>query len=109
MSAHLIVLVTSPAAEAPSLAKSLVEERLAACVNIVPGLRSYYRWEGQVEEDDEVLCILKTQAQLFEQLRQRLTELHSYEVPEIIALPIVAGNQPYLEWITASTAGKEGP
>ena len=103
MTDYIVVMVTAPADEAPKLAKTVVEERLVACVNIVPGLRSLYWWEGKVEDEPEVLCIMKTRSNLFEPLRDRVRELHSYEVEEIIALPILAGNPPYLDWIKRNT------
>ena len=103
MTDYIVVYVTAPAEEAPQLAKTLVEEGLVACVNIVPGLRSIYWWKGKVEDEPEVLCIMKTQGNLFEPLRDRVRELHSYEVAEIIALPILAGSPPYLAWIKEST------
>jgi len=105
MTEYVVVFVTAPADEAPELAKTLLEERLVACVNLVPGLRSLYWWEGNIEDEPEVLCIMKTQSQLFERLRDRVRELHSYEVEEIIALPVLAGNPPYLDWIKANTQG----
>ena len=103
MADYIVVYVTAPEKEAAALAKTLVEERLAACVNLVPGIRSFYWWKGKIEDDPEVLCIMKTQTSLFDALRNRVRELHSYEVEEIIALPIIAGNQPYLDWIKANT------
>ena len=107
MTDYIVVFVTAPAEEAPGLAGKLVEERLVACVNIVPGLRSFYWWQGKVEDEPEVLCIMKTQSHMFEQLRDRVRELHSYEVEEIIALPILAGNPPYLDWIKENTKNSE--
>jgi len=103
MTDYIVVFVTAPEDEAADLAKTLVEERLVACVNIVPGLRSIYWWQGKVEDQPEVLCIMKTRSNLFESLRDRVRELHSYEVEEIIALPILAGNLPYLDWIEENT------
>ena len=103
MTDYIVVYVTAPENEAAELAKTLVEEKLVACVNIVPGLRSIYWWRGKVEDEPEVLCVMKTQSQLFEFLRDRVTELHSYEVAEIIALPILAGSPPYLDWIKENT------
>ena len=103
MTDYIVVFVTAPENEAAELARTLVEERLVACVNIVPGLRSFYWWQGKVEDEPEVLCIMKTRSELFASLRDRVRELHSYEVEEIIALPIIAGNQPYLEWIKENT------
>jgi periplasmic divalent cation tolerance protein len=103
MTDYIVVYVTAPEDEAVDLAKTLVNERLVACVNIVPGLRSIYCWQGKVEDEPEVLCIMKTRTTLFEALRDRVRELHSYEVEEIIALPIMAGNLPYLDWIKENT------
>jgi len=103
MTDYIVVYVTAPENEAAELAKNLVEERLVACVNIVPGLRSIYWWQGKMEDEAEVLCIMKTRSNLFESLKDRVRELHSYEVEEIIALPIMAGNLPYLDWIKENT------
>ena len=103
MTEYIVVFVTAPEDEAVTLAKTLVDERLVACVNIVPGLRSIYWWQGKVEDEPEVLCIMKTRGNLFESMRDRVRELHSYEVEEIIALPILAGNLPYLDWIKENT------
>lgn len=103
----ILVLVTTPSAEnAAELARALVEAGLAACGNVVPGLRSIYRWEGKVHDEPEALLILKTQRGSFEALRERVIALHPYECPEVIALPIEAGHAPYLAWIAANvTAG----
>jgi uncharacterized protein involved in tolerance to divalent cations len=99
----LLVLVTVPNAEtAEKLAQALVGERLAACVNVLDGVRSVYRWKGAVERDDELLCVCKTTRAGFEKLRARVVELHPYEVPEVIALPIEAGHAPYLAWLMSS-------
>jgi len=103
MTDYIVVYVTALENEAAELARTLVEERLVACVNIVPGLRSFYWWQGKVEDEPEVLCIMKTRSELFASLRDRGRELHSYEVEEIIALPIIAGNPPYLDWIKENT------
>ena len=103
MSDYIVVLVTAPEKEASGLARALVEERLVACANLLPGLRSVYWWKGKIEDEPEVLCIMKTRSALFEALRNRVRELQSYEVPEIIALPILAGNEPYLDWIAENT------
>jgi periplasmic divalent cation tolerance protein len=98
-----VVLVTAPDAEvAAHIARTLVEERLAACGNVLPQLRSIYRWEGKVEESAEALLVIKTEAALFERLRARVVELHPYECPEIVMLPIAAGHAPYLAWIAES-------
>jgi periplasmic divalent cation tolerance protein len=99
-----VVLVTCPTAErAAEIARAVVEERLAACGNVVPGLRSIYRWEGKVQDDAEALLVLKTTRERFEALRERVLALHPYQVPEVIALPIEAGSAPYLAWIAEET------
>ncbi len=100
----IVVLVTTPTPErAAEIARALVEERLAACGNVVPGVRSIYRWEGKVQEDAEALLVLKTTRGRFEALRERVLSLHPYDVPEVIALPVEAGSAPYLAWIAAET------
>jgi len=100
----LVVLVTAPTPErAAEIARALVEERLAACGNVVPGLRSIYRWEGKVQEDAEALLVLKTTRARFDALRDRVLALHPYEVPEVIALPVEAGSAPYLAWLAGET------
>ncbi len=96
----ILVLVTAPSTDkAAELARTLVEEQLAACGNIIPGLRSIYRWEGQVHDEQEVLLILKTRDVLFEPLRARVVELHPYQVPEVLRLDITDGHGPYLAWV----------
>jgi periplasmic divalent cation tolerance protein len=100
MSGHVVVLSTVGSAEdAERIARELVERRLAACVNIVPGLVSIYRFKGQVERDDERLLIAKAPAARLEELRQAIVSLHPYELPEVIALPVTGGHTPYLAWI----------
>ena len=104
MTDALVVLVTTPTPErAAEIARALVDERLAACGNVVPGIRSIYRWEGKVQDDQEALLVLKTTRARFEALRDRVLALHPYQVPEVIALAIEAGSAPYLEWIAAET------
>lgn len=99
-----VVLITAPSEEvALKIARALVEERLAACVNLVPGLTSVYRWQGEVVEDKEVLLIVKTTTFAFPKLKERVLSLHPYTVPEIIALPIAEGHGPYLAWLRANT------
>ena len=101
----LVVFVTVPSAElARSIARHIVDQRLAACVNVVSSVESIYRWEGQRCEEAECLMIIKTRAPIFERLAREVRALHSYTVPEIIALPIVAGSPDYLQWIEESTA-----
>jgi periplasmic divalent cation tolerance protein len=100
----LVVLVTAPTPErAAEIARALVEERLAACGNVVQGIRSIYRWEGKVQEDAEALLVLKTTRARFDALRDRVLALHPYEVPEVIALPVEAGSARYLAWIAEET------
>jgi periplasmic divalent cation tolerance protein len=105
MAKVLQVHVTVPDRErAESIARALVGERLAACVNILPGIRSIYRWQGEVHADDEVLCLIKTEAERFAALAERVKALHPYDVPEIIAVEIAAGSAEYLAWVSAETA-----
>ena len=104
MSEHIVVLVTAPSTDkAAELARAVVEERLAACGNIVPGIRSIYRWQDKIEDEPEALLILKTRAELFESLRARVQSLHPYTCPEILQLDITRGHAPYLAWLTEST------
>ena len=99
-----VIFATAPNAEVGAmLARSLVDERLAACVNVLPGVRSFYRWEGSVHEDLEVLLIIKTQAACGEALAARIKDLHPYDVPEVLVLPAVGGSIPYLEWVETET------
>ena len=97
----LVVYCTAPPEEADALARTVVEEHLAACVNIVP-VHSCYIWEGKLNFDPEALLIIKTTRDGFEALRKRIVELHSYSLPEIIALPVAEGHQPYLDWVGRS-------
>jgi periplasmic divalent cation tolerance protein len=93
----------SSAEEAQRIARLLVEKRLAACVNIIPAIRSIYRWQGAVEEATEHMMVIKTRAERYEALQEEIRELHSYSVPEIIALPIEHGSASYLDWIDQET------
>lgn len=105
----VVVFMTAPDEEtAGRIARTLVEERLVACVNIVPGLRSIYRWEGKLCDDPEVLCLCKTRTELFPAIRERVSSLHPYSVPEIIAVPLAQGSASYLEWVAQSTGGRTG-
>ncbi len=106
MSDFIVVYVTvGSAEEAERLADTLVEERLAACVNLVAPVRSTYRWQGRVERDEEQLLIIKTRDDIFDRLKKRVEEIHSYSVPEIIALPILKGNESYLDWLGKQVGG----
>jgi len=99
----LVVLVTCPPGDAEGIAQSLVENRVAACVNVVPGLRSVYRWKGAVQKDDEALLVIKTARDRFDALKQAVLARHPYELPEVIALPVERGHAPYLDWVADST------
>ena len=101
MSEFLVVYITASGENATDLASALVCEKLAACVNRIPGVESTYAWEGRVERDTEDLLIVKTRAGLFDRLKERVQALHAYDVPEIIAVPVVEGSEGYLEWMTA--------
>ena len=104
MSESIVVLVTCGSEdEALGIARSLVEERLAACVNLVSPIRSIYRWEEKVWDEKEWLLVIKTQKQNFQELEKKVKSLHSYSVPEIIGLPIIEGASSYLEWLEAMT------
>jgi periplasmic divalent cation tolerance protein len=99
-----VVLVTCPDDDgALALARALVEERLVACVNVVERVRSIYRWNGEVCDDREALMIIKTRDGVVRDVVERVIELHPYDVPEVIALPVVAGAEPYLSWVCEST------
>jgi periplasmic divalent cation tolerance protein len=102
----VVMLMTAPSQDvAEKIVTTLVEERLAACGNIVPGLTSIYRWQDAVQKDAEVLVLFKTEQRMADRLMQRIEELHPYEVPEAIVLPVTAGLAPYLAWIAANCAG----
>lgn len=104
MSPYAVVLITVPDAKTGDrISSELVERRLAACVNQVPGLKSRYWWEGKVETAEEILLIAKTRGNLLPELTQAVKSLHPYSVPEIVALPIADGFAPYLHWIGANT------
>jgi len=102
----IIVLCTCPdEAAGERIAAALVQERLAACVNRIPGIVSMYRWQGAVQRDSEHLLLIKTTRDRFDALRGRIVELHPYELPEVIAVDIALGHTPYLDWIARETAG----
>jgi periplasmic divalent cation tolerance protein len=100
--ARLILVTTSPRAEAKRIAQALVEERLAACVNLIGGVHSVYRWNEAVETADEVLLLIKTTEGKVEAVRTRVHQLHSYELPEFVVLDVTGGSSPYLDWIASS-------
>jgi periplasmic divalent cation tolerance protein len=101
---HVLILTTLPAdADAAAFARTLIEGRLAACVNLLPVMESVYRWQGAVERERERQIVMKTSKDRTAALWQRVRELHPYDVPEFIVLPIVDGNEAYLRWIGEST------
>jgi len=101
-----VCMVTAPSMlQARDLARNLLEDRLVACVNLVPAMRSMYWWEGQIEEAEEVLMILKTRACLVERMVERVRELHAYSVPEVLSWPLGPGNPEYLEWLASEATG----
>ncbi|MGA2880929.1 MAG: divalent-cation tolerance protein CutA [Bryobacteraceae bacterium] len=112
MTDKIVVLSTCASAEeAQRIARALVEKRLAACVNVIPGIRSIYHWKDAagkdaIEDEEEVLLLVKTSRALLEELREEMERLHSYEVPEVIALSIVDGSERYLSWMTRELAHK---
>ena len=103
----VVFMTAANNAEAARLAEMLVGERLAACVQILPEMESVYRWQGQIERQKEVLLIAKTLASKFEALEREVRALHSYETPEIVALPLAAGSSAYLAWLSAAVTGKD--
>jgi len=106
MTGPVVALSTVATAEdAERIARSLVEKGVAACVNVVPGVVSFYRWKGRLERDAEVLLVIKTLGERFEALKAALLAEHPYEVPELVALPITAGHERYLEWLEDSVRG----
>jgi periplasmic divalent cation tolerance protein len=109
MTDKIVILSTCASEEeAEKLARELVESRLAACVNIIPRMRSVYRWKGEVESAEESLLVIKSSRPLFDALRALLDKQHSYEVPEAIALQIVQGSENYLNWMAASLKPASG-
>lgn len=97
---HVVALTTAPTSEkAAEIARVLVEERLAACVNVVPGVRSIYRWQGAVCDDAEALCVVKTRRERVEALKARLAAIHPYQVPELVVMDVTDGSAAYLSWI----------
>ena len=100
MKDYILVLITAGSmGEGEKIAGALVEEGLAACCNIIPGIKSVFKWKGEVCKENEALLIVKSKASVFKKLEERVKKLHSYEVPEIIAIPIEAGLKDYLKWV----------
>lgn len=104
--ARIVLCTVGREQEAHSIARQLVDERLAACVNIVGPIRSVYRWRDAVEDEPEFLLLIKTRASLLGRVERRVIELHSYDVPEVLALTPSGGSAAYLEWLLESTASK---
>jgi periplasmic divalent cation tolerance protein len=99
-----VVLMTAPSADvAASIGRALVEERLAACANIVPAVRSIYAWQGKICDEGEAMCVIKTRRALFDRVRDRISALHPYEVPEIVAIDPSAVSEPYANWVIDCT------
>ena len=103
--ARIVLTTASSVDEARRLARMLVDERLAACVSLVPSVESIYRWQGKVEEATETLLLIKTTAERLAHLETRMLTLHSYDTPELLVLPVEAGSAPYLRWLLESVDG----
>jgi periplasmic divalent cation tolerance protein len=103
METIIVFITASSEDEAAKISRALVEARLAGCVNIIKGVRSIYHWKGKIEDESEVLMMVKTQRHLFPSLSKKVKELHTYTVPEILALPIVEGSAEYLNWLKEVT------
>ncbi len=102
--AALVLVTVSSVSEGERIANRLVELRLAACVNVVPNLRSFFWWEGKLTEEGEALLLIKTRRGLIDRVVERVKRLHSYQLPEVIALPIIGGSEDYLNWLEEETA-----
>ena len=108
MTDKIVVLTTCELeSDAERMARALVDGRLAACVNVVPGVRSFYHWKGETQASEEFLLIVKTSRDLFGALRAEMEKLHPYEVPELLALPVVAGAEDYLSWLQSNLRGAQ--
>ncbi len=105
MSTNLIMvfITAKDMDEAKSISEGLMSQNLAACVNIVDSVTSIFKWEGKVSKNKEVLCIAKSRAELFKDIEKKVKEIHSYEVPEILAVPVVLGSKDYMEWVENMT------
>ncbi|RJG51681.1 divalent-cation tolerance protein CutA [Motilimonas pumila] len=101
---YIMVLCSAPdSTEAENIAEQILEQKLAACITMQPNVYSFYHWHGEVQKDREVLMMIKTRGQLFDELNQAIKRMHSYETPEIIALPVKDGDRQYLSWIDQVT------
>lgn len=102
---HIVILITAKdKKEAEKISRGLLEAKLIACANIVDGVRSLFRWQGKIDSSKEVLLILKTKKNLFRKVAAKVKSLHSYQTPEIIALPVIIGSEEYLKWLNSSVA-----
>lgn len=106
ISSHLILTTCPDIKVSREIARAIVEENLAACVNILPQAESIYRWQGKIESANEYILMIKSQISVFEQLQQRICDLHPYELPEIIAVPISGGLTTYLQWLANPDTSK---
>ena len=104
MTACLLYVTAGSAEEATEIARTLVDERLAACANILPPIRSIYRWQGEIQDEPECAMIVKTRADMVEEATARIRALHSYDVPCVVALDVAGGHQPFLDWIVEETS-----
>jgi periplasmic divalent cation tolerance protein len=106
---EIVVLVTAKdEIEADKIAEHLVRQKLAACANVLSGINSFFRWRDKLDKAEEVLLIVKTRKSLFKKLERAVRSLHSYDLPEIIALPIIMGSKDYLDWVRQSTSSAKG-
>ena len=103
-----VITTTETKADAQAIARALVEKRLAACVQIIGPITSTYWWQGEIETAEEWLCLIKSRRDLYEALEEAIQEVHPYEVPEILAVPVVAGGRDYLEWLDGELQEGEG-
>lgn len=108
MAAVMVYMTAASVDEARRIARALVDERMAACANLIGGMRSVYRWNGEVQEHDEVVMVAKTRADLLHSLTDRVRSLHSYECPCVVGVPVVGGNQAFLDWINSETQADAG-
>jgi periplasmic divalent cation tolerance protein len=107
---HVVVLTTADSDDvALRIARGLVEQRLAACVNVIPRITSVYRWKGRIQEDEERLLVIKSARRLIPQVRSEIRRLHSYELPEVLVLPIQEGDPEYLAWLDSCLTSAGGP
>jgi len=109
MAALFVYVTAGSLAEAREVGRALIEARLAACVNLLPGMRSMYHWQGAVQEDEEVVLIAKTREALLDRLVETVRRVHSYECPCVVALPVAGGNPAFLDWIAEETAAAGAP